>query len=323
MSGVDRMGQTADVRWVVADSGKAAAASARWCAAVGPAVVATATGDSLAAADAIVVVTWNTHVGGGDLVRFVADLRSGVLTGNPVEHVVLLLQETHRAGEAVPALATEQRHAPLISPAPPKAGRIDVVAAAERLGMHLFYAPSMRNGTGVAAEAEDRGNAILSTLPLARPTALELPFERQRRVAVAATLQGRTSAGGEWSLRIVSAHLENRSSWHRALDSFGAGRARQAAALAAELAEPAVVLGADLNSWSAGRLEGAPRVLRAAFGDAPPAAGGTFTMGGMVRRKLDHLLFRMPASWQAEAHRVEDRYGSDHNPIIGLVRIAA
>ena len=34
--------------------------------------------------------------------------------------------------------------------------------------------------------AEDRGNAILSTLPLTEPVAVELPGERQRRVVIIA-----------------------------------------------------------------------------------------------------------------------------------------
>ena len=41
----------------------------------------------------------------------------------------------------------------------------------------------MRNGTG----ASDRGNAILSDLPLDRVRAFELPFVLQRRVPLLAT----------------------------------------------------------------------------------------------------------------------------------------
>ena len=48
----------------------------------------------------------------------------------------------------------------------------------------------MRNGRPPQTD-EDRGNAILSTEPLADLTAIELPFEQQRRVAVAATLRSR------------------------------------------------------------------------------------------------------------------------------------
>ncbi|MEN3339278.1 MAG: hypothetical protein V7647_2954, partial [Acidobacteriota bacterium] len=67
--------------------------------------------------------------------------------------------------------------------------QIEPVAAA--LGLSLYYVPSMRNGG--AAPHEDRGNAILSSLPLTDLAAYELPFERQRRVALGATIAGITS----------------------------------------------------------------------------------------------------------------------------------
>ena len=64
-----------------------------WCKAVGP--VHARLGEPAAAAslDSLVVVTWNVHVGGGDVTRLVHDLRAGALTeGRPVESFVLLLQ---------------------------------------------------------------------------------------------------------------------------------------------------------------------------------------------------------------------------------------
>ena len=44
----------------------------------------------------------------------------------------------------------------------------------------------MRNGSSAGDPAEDRGSAILSTLPLSEPIAIELPGERQRRVVIIA-----------------------------------------------------------------------------------------------------------------------------------------
>ena len=44
----------------------------------------------------------------------------------------------------------------------------------------------MRNGSSAGDPAEDRGSAILSTLPLSEPIAVELPGERQRRVVIIA-----------------------------------------------------------------------------------------------------------------------------------------
>ena len=64
----------------------------------------------------------------------------------------------------------------------------------------------MRNGT--TAVAEDRGTAILSTMPLADLQAIELPFERQRRVALAATVGGATPSGDVWHLRLAAVHMD-------------------------------------------------------------------------------------------------------------------
>ena len=46
-----------------------------------------------------------------------------------------------------------------------------------------------------APRSEDRGNAIVSTEPLHTPFAVELPLERQRRVAVGAGIDVRTPNG--------------------------------------------------------------------------------------------------------------------------------
>jgi hypothetical protein len=78
-------------------------------------------------------------------------------------------------------------------------------------GFAVLYAPSMRNGEGDARDehgaAEDRGNAIVSTLPLEDPRVIELPLERQRRVAAAATVAGQ-SVRSRWQLEIVDVHLD-------------------------------------------------------------------------------------------------------------------
>ena len=66
----------------------------------------------------------------------------------------------------------------------PRAPRADIVEVADALGLNLRYVPSMRNG----ADRSDRGNAILSDLPLSHAWAFELPLVLQRRVPVAATL---------------------------------------------------------------------------------------------------------------------------------------
>ena len=320
MNAISPAGAPAVVAWLTparADRGRGLEA---WCAAVGPAVLQRGAASSLARTDSLVVVSWNVHVGGGDLVRLVRDLRSGDLTGGgPVQSFVLLLQEGYRAGPGVPASEPGARSARRILETPPSGERLDVVQAAHRLGLHLFYAPSMRNGE----VDEDRGNAILSTLPLDSATAIELPLEMQRRVVVASTVRGLTRAGRSWSLRVASVHLAHRSPWSSIGDSFGAARARQARVVASELAEDAVVVGADLNTWSASSLEEAPRLLRASFPDAPAEREPTFTVGGFLPRKLDYLMFRVPSARVESVRRVEERYGSDHHPLVGIVDFGA
>lgn len=296
-----------------------------WCALVGPPVVATPErvldGPVAAGLDSLVVVTWNVHVGGGDLVRFVGDLRAGHLTGGEaVGDFVLLVQEAYRGGPAVPSALALGVVPERIEGRPPSGDRLDVLEAARRLGLHLFYTPSMRNGRDGDARAEDRGNAILSTLPLDGFEAIELPWEVQRRVAVAGTIAGVTSAGDPWSLRLVSAHLDTRTRWTRLLDTFGSARARQAQALADAIGDPVVVLGADLNSWSITPLEEAVPLLRGRFPSGPVVAAPTLYRVGIGFR-LDHLLFRIPDGWDATLSRVDDRYGSDHHPLISVVRL--
>jgi endonuclease/exonuclease/phosphatase family metal-dependent hydrolase len=209
-----------------------------------------------------------------------------------------------------------------IDEAPPSGPRIDVAEAARGLGLHLFYAPSMPNGRaeGAGALPEDRGNAILSTLPLSDPAALELPFEVQRRVAVAATVRGVGADGAPWTLRLASGHLDTRSRWSRVLDSFGTGRARQADALGAWLEGESVLLGADLNTWSLGALENAVDILYGRFPGSVRGREPTYSAAGLLGRRLDHLLYRIPRG-TVEVQRVASRYGSDHNPLLGVVRL--
>ena len=295
-----------------------------WCAAVGPSVVigAPADGHRPARPDAVAFVTWNVHVGGGDVPAFVAALRRGELTGGePVEHVVLLLQEVFREGPDVPAhVSHPDAAAGRISAAPPDGTRRDVVDLARTLGFALAYVPSMRNGGAADGPAEDRGNAILSSLPLSDLRAIELPFDRQRRVAVAATVSGVAPDGTPWHVRVASSHL-NATAGAGRLWLFASGlRAAQARSLAAALdgIEPAV-LGSDLNTWADGPREPAVRELRRAFADtAAPDPAPTFHLGF----RLDYLFFRLPDGWSGASMRISDRFGSDHHPLLGRLRIS-
>jgi len=168
----------------------------------------------------------------------------------------------------------------------------------------VFFAPA-RLDDGV-----ERGNAILSSLPLSNTRSIELPKERQRRVAAVATIR---LAGVE--LQIVNVHLENRSSWWTGGLPGDGARARQMDALLPQLPAGPGILGGDFNVWL-GTEERAYEAAAASFPDAlnrkPP---WTFR----ERLALDHLFYRLPAGWQAFHARAPHRYGSDHFPLVGLL----
>jgi endonuclease/exonuclease/phosphatase (EEP) superfamily protein YafD len=84
------------------------------------------------------------------------------------------------------------------------------------------------------------------------------------------------------------------------------------------------VLAGDLNTWSLGPLESAVDFLVSRFPDSPPPPdGATFGTDWGYSRRLDHMFFRLPAGWTARYERVEDRYGSDHHPLLGWVVVGA
>ena len=153
------------------------------------------------------------------------------------------------------------------------------------------------------------GNALISTLPLESPRPIELPRERQPRRALVANVD----AGG-LSLFVASAHLENRLGWMRGL--FGdRARGRQADALIRELPPGYGILGGDMNTML-GPDEPAWRALLDRFPDTPPRPEPTFR----DRLVLDHLFFDLPDGWTATRRVLPDRYGSDHHPVVGVVR---
>jgi endonuclease/exonuclease/phosphatase family metal-dependent hydrolase len=315
-----------DVVWVHAPDETDRPSLDAWCAGVGP-VVLDAPAIPLAshAADSVLVITWNVRVGGGDIAAFVTDLRRGRLNGGvAVDHFVLLIQEAYRAGGAVPALQPGARTAGRIAAVPPDGERADIVTTAAELGLHVFYVPSMRNGAAGIDSHEDRGNAILSTLPLSDPAAIELPYEAQRRVVAAATVDVPTSTGQVWPLRFASMHLDNRSRLARGLATLGPGRGRQARALVQALAaDPIAVVGGDVNAWAFGPFEVAPRILRRFFADAAEHDGKPTHFAAGLGWRLDELFFRGTRVSMAGAERVDDRYGSDHHAVMAWVRFAA
>jgi endonuclease/exonuclease/phosphatase family metal-dependent hydrolase len=273
------------------------------------------------ASDDLVVISWNLWIGRGRLADVVARVRD--TTDAPL---VVLAQEAYRSDATVPRRSVRRavrRSAGgftrrLIA-------REDIVETARALGLNLRYVPSMRNG----ARESDRGNAILSELPLTDTRAFELPLVLQRRVPLAATLP---LASGP--LHLVSAHLDPRgppgAAW-----LGGAGRARQTTHLLERMSGDSVVLGADLN-LGRGRRERSWRLLHdAAFTAGVPESAPRWrhTFHGVPRLVLDYLLVRdlngrvRYATVERLDEHPRDRgptvFGSDHHPLVARLEFDA
>ena len=269
----------------------------------------------------LIVLSWNVWIGRGRLREVVSRIRRGDyahLGAEPGLPLVVLAQEAYRSDASIPA------------PGSGGAGRVliaglgqqeDIVESAHELGMNLRYAPSMRNG----AWPSDRGNAILSTLPLEDAQAIELPLVLQRRVAVTSAVR----LGGR-RVRLISAHLDPRGPpGHKWLGA--AGRALQVRHLVASVADDPAVLGADLN-LGRGRYEPAWRLLGEAgftFGVPPSLPTWRHTFHALPRLVLDYLLVRDSGRVfsGARVHRLDedpnDRgarvFGSDHHPLLARI----
>jgi endonuclease/exonuclease/phosphatase family metal-dependent hydrolase len=299
------------VRWVRPESAGDRASLDNWCRGVGPAVIVSSLPPSEARDDSseLVVISWNINVGGGDVAALVAALRDGTLTGQPVTRFVLLVQEAFRASELVPSgRLRDTESASAIQPRVTGRDRIDIVSVAAELGLALYYVPSMRNGSPDQTN-EDRGNAILSTEPLSDLAAIELPFERQRRVAIEATV---TSHGA--ALRLTNVHLDNRAPAKRLWLFSIATRLRQARGLLQDMApNGAAVLGGDFNTWYGFHD---PVFAEVAESFAPAATVDRRPTLGVMR--LDHFFFRLPDGWRASTTRL-DTFGSDHHPLMATI----
>jgi endonuclease/exonuclease/phosphatase family metal-dependent hydrolase len=271
------------------------------------------------------VLSWNVAIGRGRLDRVLDHLRRGSFGGaamSPERPLVILLQEAYRADPSVPAAPGSAHHG---GHAPGRPDRLDVVQLARDHRLSLRYSPSMRNGS----HPSDRGNAILATAALAGAEALLLPWVRQRRVAVAARLAGHAN------LTFVSAHLDTHGQpgERRRVPRFGGGRAGQAAALAALLAEEtqSLVMGADLNSVL-GMTDPAVRELVAA-GMHPARRVGSWrhTLHSPLRLLLDHVLYRCGRNLiagaqvlrldEAPGDRSPGVFGSDHHPLLARITL--
>jgi endonuclease/exonuclease/phosphatase family metal-dependent hydrolase len=280
-----------------------------WCESVGPPVFTPAparTGEI----SRLLVVSWNVHVGGGDVEQLIAEL-----SNSPEETgLVVLLQETFRAGADVPETYPHGLRVP--SSIRPNRPALDVVGLAERFGLSVAYVPSMRNGSATAIDTrEDRGNAVLSTEPLSDIYAIELPFGKQRRVSVAATVTPR----GAMPVRVLVAHL----------DPSG-DRVTQAEALSeriAALSELSLILGGDLNSRRGFSDDTVAAVSRSVHLESC-GTGRThrwplrldvplfFLVG-----RLDFIFSTLAADVPRTCQTLTDTYDSDHVPILLEVHV--
>jgi endonuclease/exonuclease/phosphatase family metal-dependent hydrolase len=303
----------------------------RWCQTVGPVLFRPRPAfEPAASIDRIAIVSWNIHEGAGDVHDLVRRLRAGEFTGDaPIGQFVLLLQEITRRSAAVPVRVPRGFPAPRRIASRADSADVDVQRFADE-GFAVLYAPSMRNGGGHARDergaAEDRGNAIVSTLPLEDPRVVELPLERQRRVAAAATVVGRSARGSRWQLEIVDVHLDTSLALFHG--SPTAARGRQASALLDALrafnrssnGTTITVVGGDLNTWN-GRRDAAARLLADALPDASMTENAPTWHGPFgLRATLDHI-FVAGASSHVNVTRLPGRFGSDHYPLLAVVDV--
>jgi endonuclease/exonuclease/phosphatase family metal-dependent hydrolase len=270
--------------------------------------------------ETLAILSWNVWIGRGRLGELITRVRDGAFASLGIERdlpLVALVQEALRADESVPSASNGLAAREVLSAA---GGREDVVEVARRLGLHLRYIPSMRNAGG----RSDRGNAILSTLPLLDARGIELPLVLQRRVALTAALAGTRP------LSLISAHLEPRGpvgyKWLGA-----AGRAQQIRHLLERLEDDSVILGADLN-LGRGRAEPTWRSLAEAgfaFGIPGGVPAWRHTYHALPRLVLDYILVRDRAGAldRMRVHRLDEHpadrgatvFGSDHHPLLARV----
>lgn len=294
-----------------------------WRANVGAALALELAPPADPAARSLLLLSWNVWIGRGNLAGLITAIRRGDYAdiGFPAGlPLVALIQEAYRADETVPAISNGYTARDFSR----RGGHEHEIAAiARQLSLDLRYAPSMRNGI----DRSDRGNAILSSLPLEDAVGVELPFGLQRRVAVSATvrLAGRP-------LRMTSAHLDPRGA--RARDLLGiAGRRRQVRALLESMrgadGTPRV-LGADLNLARERREPAYRALVEAGFVTGIPARDPMW-------RHTYHRLPRLLLDWilvsggegisRMEVRRLDERprdtgayvFGSDHHPLLARI----
>lgn len=277
-----------------------------WCRSVGRPVLEEGIGSARDGAG-MRILSWNVNVGAGRLEALLPRLLEEAAVDGL--GLTILLQETFRAGDLVPETYPAALRVP--KAIRPRRPAMDVRDIAARFGLSVAYVPSMRNGSATAhGEREDRGNAILSTERLVDVQAIELPFGKQRRVAVTAVVAPRGAAP---PLRVVSTHFDTNGE-----------RAAQAAALSERLmsfADMPLVVGGDLNSRDGERddavLAMASRIPMASCGTGrtnrwPLRLDVLFPIG-----RLDYMFAdATSADLVRGCDTLSDAYDSDHLPLL-------
>ena len=310
------------VRWVEPEGRRDRDALARWCDTIGPVLLQPlADGTPPPCIDRLAVMTWNVHVGSGNVADVVRRLRTGEFTGGvPVDHSSCCSRK--RTGATPPS--RHKSHA--VFPRPVASRRESAAARTSAMSRRswasrLFYVPAMRNGIA-SVDPEDRGNAILSTLDLHDPVIVELPMENQRRTAVVATVRAQARDGSPWVIRMANVHLDTALAITRG-GPFAARR-RQAHALIDSLRTPAdvpTVLAGDFNTWR-GPTEPALNILRSAFPETPRTVNAETWRGPLgIRAQLDYMFMRGGLA-EARVQRLPSRFGSDHYPLLAIVGVA-
>lgn len=296
---------------------------AHWHGNVGEAIALDLAGPLVRNVGQLDVLSWNIAIGKGRLTEVVTKLRAGAFDGEQRRAnrpLVILAQEAYRADNSIPETLRSRHHGGHA----PRRERYDIVELAHELGMSLRYAPSMRNG----AHRSDRGNAILSSVAIANAQAFPLPHVRQRRIAVAAELNGLP-----W-LTLVSAHLDTRGKFEGRSGRLVQGTELGRRLLAEWGTDQTIVLGADFNSYL-GHREPMFRDLTGAGFERIVHSGRsrhTFHATG-IRMVLDHFLIRTtPQSITSiEVMRLDESagdrerfiFGSDHHPLLARIQFAA
>ena len=250
------------------------------CAGVGPVVVQDAgSGVSRKGDDPLIVLSWNTYLGRGNLAELVSRLERGEFTsGAAVRRFALLLQEVYRTS---------------------------ILEFARERGLNAVFAPARRRD----GESDDRGGAILSRSPLDDIIVVELPFEKQRRVTVGARLE---------SLRVVNVHVDTSVGIFRGGPGAVRRRQVRALIQAVAGLPPPLLIAGDFNTWW-GDDEPAVRELLRAFPDAKPVRPRETWRGPLrTGNRLDYV-FAKGIEPPLTVVRLDRRFGSDHWPLMTTI----